>query len=255
MSNRMPVLFVGHGSPMNAVENNEFTETWQTLSGNISRPSAILSVSAHWFTDGERIQTAPRPRQVYDMYGFPQELYNVRFPATGKPELAEKVQKLVHTPVSADNSWGIDHGTWSVLCRMYPDADIPVVQLSVNRSASLQDQFELGRELLPLRDDGILILASGNIVHNLGMIDWDKQDGFGWADSFDGTVRDAVLSGNVQSIMNAASSGKDARRAVPTPDHFMPLLYALGASGGDKPVVFNDARTLGSLSMTGFVFG
>jgi len=251
----MPVLFIGHGSPMNAVENNEFTETWRTLAGNVSRPSAILSISAHWFTDGEKIQTAPHPRQVYDMYGFPQELYNVRYPAAGKPELAEKVLKLVHTPVSADNSWGIDHGTWAVLCRMYPAADIPVVQLSVNRSASLQNQFELGRELAPLRNDDILILASGNIVHNLGMIDWNKLDGFGWADSFDETVRDAVLAEDVQSVMNAASSGKDARLAVPTPDHFMPLLYALGAAGSDKPVVFNDARTLGSLSMTGFIFG
>lgn len=250
----MPVLFVGHGSPMNAVENNEYTKTWQTLAGTLPRPSAILSVSAHWFTEGERIQTAPRPRQVYDMYGFPQELYDLKYRPDGKPELAEKVLKLVHTSVSTDNSWGIDHGTWSVLCRMYPDADIPVVQLSVNRSASLQDQFELGRELQPLRDDGILIFASGNIVHNLGMTDWDKPDGFGWADAFDGTVKDAVLAGDVQSVINAAS-GKDARRAVPTPDHFMPLLYALGAADGDKPVVFNDARTLGSLSMTSYIFG
>lgn len=255
MSNRMPVLFVGHGSPMNAVEQNEFTETWRKLAGKIPRPSAILSVSAHWFTAGTRIQTAARPRQVYDMYGFPQELYDVQFHAAGNPELAAKVMQLVHPPVEADNSWGIDHGTWAVLCKMYPQADIPVVQLSVNRNLSFEEQYALGRELQPLRDENILIFASGNIVHNLGMIDWDKAGGFGWADSFDEAIRDAVLAGDIQSVVQTASSGKDVRRAVPSPDHFMPLMYALGAAGTDTPAVFNDSRTLGSLSMTGFVFG
>jgi len=251
----MPVLFVGHGSPMNAIEQNEFTETWQNLAKKIPRPNSILAVSAHWFTAGSRIQTAVHPRQIYDMYGFPQALYNVQFHADGNPGLAEKIIKLVHTKVEVDNSWGIDHGTWAVLCRMYPHADIPVVQLSVNRNASFEEQYMLGQELKQLRDEGVLILGSGNIVHNLGMINWDKAGGFDWANSFDTAVRDAVLAGDIHAVMQTASSGKNAGLAIPSPDHFMPLLYALGAADKDPAVVFNNSCTLGSLSMTGFVFG
>ena len=255
MSSRMPVLFVGHGSPMNAVEQNDFTRTWRQLGESIPRPAAILSVSAHWYTDGFRIQTVSKPRQVYDMYGFPRELYELKYRPAGSPELADRVIQLTHAEIQADNSWGIDHGTWAVLCNMYPRDDIPVVQLSVNRTASFQEQYAVGQDLKLLRDENILIFTSGNIVHNLGMIDWNKDGGFGWADSFDAAVRDAVVKGDVESVMKTATEGKDARLAFPSPDHFMPLMYALGAAGADRTTVFNDARTLGSLSMTGFVFG
>jgi Uncharacterized conserved protein len=240
---------------MNAVEDNTFSQTWKKLGTTIARPSAVLSLSAHWFTSGTRIQTSARNRQVYDMYGFPKELYDVRYHPDGSPALAARVTTLISSGVAEDNSWGIDHGTWSVLCRMYPEADIPVLQLSIDRTATLQEQYDIGRHLQPLRDEGILILASGNIVHNLGMIDWQKPDGFAWADSFDAAVKNAVLAGSVQQVIETAGKNAAAPLAVPTPDHFMPLAYALGAAEGSVPAVFNDARTLGSMSMTGFIFG
>jgi 4,5-DOPA dioxygenase extradiol len=256
MTGRMPVLFVGHGSPMNAIEQNEYTETWKQIAEKIPRPEAILSVSAHWFTEGNRIQTAVHPRQIYDMYGFPKELYEVHYHATGNKALSERVIQLIRKKIITDDSRGIDHGTWAVLCRMYPRADIPVVQLSVNRGASFQEQYETGQNLQQLRDNGILILASGNVVHNLAMIDWNKNNGFSWADSFDNTIRDAVLAGDVPAVIHTASSDTSARLAVPASDHFAPLLYALGAAeAADTVTVFNNSRTLGSLSMTGFIFG
>lgn len=251
---RMPVLFVGHGSPMNAVEDNVWIREWERLGRELPHPKVILAISAHWFTRGTRVNDAEQPRMVYDMYGFPDELYQVRYPSPGAPELAESVRKLVGAEVQTDNAWGIDHGTWSVLCRMFPDADIPLTQLSVEQTMTSADRVRIGRALSPLREQGVLLVCSGNVVHNLRMVAWDREGGFPWADDFDAYIRDAVLAGRQQKVMDYAKH-PSARLAVPTIDHYAPLLYALGAADKDTATVFNDARTLGGLSMTGFAFG
>ena len=253
---RMPVLFAGHGSPMSAIENSADTKAWQALGKQIPQPRAVLSISAHWYTDGSRIQTSPHPKQIYDMYGFPQELYDLKYRPAGDPALAAQVQSLVRSPaVHADNTWGIDHGTWAVLCKIFPKADIPVVQLSVNSRLQPDQHYAIGKALSSLRSQGVLIFASGDVVHNLRRIDWDKEDGFDWADSFDTAIRDAVLKKDHETVIHYDRLGRPADLSVPTPEHFLPLLYALGASDdSDQVTVFNDRRTLGSLSMTGYLF-
>ena len=252
----MPVVFAGHGSPMSAIENNAYTAAWEKIGKELPRPRAILSVSAHWFTRGTRVQTDPHPQQIYDMYGFPPELYHLKYPVSGSAELGKKVLSLIHSvPVQADNSWGIDHGTWAVLCKMFPKADIPVVQLSVDGQASPSQHYAVGQELRSLREEDVLIFASGDVVHNLSLIDWDKTDGYEWADTFDTSIRDKILAHDFQSVVNYSGMGESARLSVPSPDHFSPLLYALGAADSeDRTTVFNDFRTLGSLSMTGYIF-
>ena len=184
---KMPVLFVGHGSPMNAIENNEFTRSWESLGQSLPRPACIVSVSAHWYTQGTRVMDAKNPRTIYDMYGFPDALYRVVYAAQGAPETARRAATMLTPPAETDNSWGIDHGTWSVLCRMYPTADIPVFQLSVNARASMEEHEAIGRSLRALRDEGALIMGSGNVVHNLARVDWHTPGGFQWAGEFDGT--------------------------------------------------------------------
>jgi len=253
---KMPVVFAGHGSPMNAVEDNDYSESWKQLGKNLPRPDAILSVSAHWVTEDTRICTAARPKVEYDMYGFPEELYKVKYDAPGSPELAEKVQKLFPDgSVKPDTSWGIDHGTWSVLHRMYPDADIPVVQVSISSRLNIQQHYAFGQALKPLREQGILIFASGNVVHNLSLVNWDMPGGFSWARQFDDYIRDAVKAHRFSDVLQYQDTGEPGRKAVPTPEHFIPLLYALGAGEGNKTLeIFNNSCCLGALSMTGYVF-
>lgn len=252
---RMPALFVGHGSPMNAIEDNDFTRTWERLGAHIGRPEAILSVSAHWFTRGTWVSDAERPRQIYDMYGFPKELYELRWPAEGSYRLAHQVRERIRSAVEIDNSWGIDHGTWSVLCRMYPAADVPVVQLSIDGTAPAETHYRIGRELASLRDEGVLLLGSGNIVHDLARIDWENEGGYPWADEFDSWIRDAILAGDHEKPIQYETGGSAARQAFRTPEHYLPLLYVLGAvDEADVVTVFNEARTMGSISMTGYLF-
>ena len=255
MMERLPVLFAGHGSPMNAIENNSFTAVWHSLGQQMPRPRAILSISAHWYVPGSRVNDDPSPRTIYDMYGFPPELYAKTYPAAGSPALAARVQELLGSAVQTDNTWGIDHGSWSVLTHMYPAADIPVVQLSVDRTASPRRQYELGQALRPLRDEGVLILGSGNVVHNLAHVRWDMQGGYPLAQQFDDTIKEAVLRGDIDKVLQYDRLGEAAALAVPMPDHYAPLLYTLGAcTGGEQVTVFNPVCVMGSLSMTGYLF-
>jgi 4,5-DOPA dioxygenase extradiol len=252
---KMPVLFVGHGSPMNAIEDNEYSRAWTEIGRRIPKPEAVLSISAHWFTDGTRVTDDPRPRTVYDMYGFPDELYRVQYRPNGAPELARRVAETVSRPTSIDNGWGCDHGTWSVLRRMYPEADVPTFQLGIDRGASAEEHFRIGRELGALRDEGVLILGSGNVVHNLSRVDWNMEGGHPWADEFDGYVEERVTRRSYEEVLDYRSAGKCSELAFSTPEHFDPLLYVLGASrNGDSLFVFNDSRVMGSLSMTGYLF-
>ena len=253
---KLPVLFVGHGSPMNAVEDNEFTDKWKALGKSLPRPNAILAVSAHWYTASTRTSDTREPRMIYDMYGFPKELYDLKYPVEGSPELAGKISDLLKEGVITDNRWGIDHGTWSVLCRMYPDADIPVVQLSIDFNAAPEAHFETGRKLAELRKEGVLIIGSGNVVHNLSLINWGMSGGFDWAHEFDDYVKQNILNRNFEAVVNYGKAGKCAEKAFYTPDHFYPLLYVLGAADSEDDIeVFNDSCIMGSMSMTGYLFG
>lgn len=255
MQKRMPALFIGHGSPMNAIENNKYSKAWIEIGRQIIKPEAILSVSAHWFTKGTKITDAPKPEVVYDMSGFPAELYRVVYQPDGSPELAQETKLLIRSEVQTDNSWGIDHGTWSVLCRMYPKADIPVYQLSVDAGASAQTHFQIGRDLASLRDKGVMIFGSGNVVHNLSRVNWDMDGGYAWASEFDGYIKDKIVAGQYDDVLNYRKAGPSASLSFYTPDHFDPLLYVLGASQkSDKLTVFNDSCTLGALSMTCYLF-
>ncbi len=254
MKNRMPVLFIGHGSPMNAIEDNEFSRAWTALGKTLEKPKAILSISAHWFTRGTKVNDSPTPAMIYDMYGFPDELYALKYPAPGSPELAYRARNLIGDFVTIDNNWGIDHGTWSVLHRMFPEADIPVVQLSVNALLSPEEHFQIGQKLRALRYEGVLILGSGNVVHNLSRVDWRMNDGQPWAQEFDQYIHRAITSGRHQDVIDYASVGESAHLSVPSIDHFAPLLYVLGASDADDEVrVINADCTLGSMSMTSYV--
>ena len=252
---KMPVLFLGHGSPMNAIEENEFTRSWVDIGVNLPKPKAILSISAHWFTDGTRICDELHPKQIYDMYGFPRELYELKYPVLGSPEYAHITMGVLRKEVSIDNSWGIDHGTWSVLCHMFPKADIPVYQLCIDRRLDAEAHYMLGQELSSLRDQGVLILGSGNVVHNLAKINWELENGYPWAEEFDAYIKEAILEGNHHKVIHYEQSGKSSEMAFVTPEHFYPLLYVLGAAGLSNSVqVYNDACILGSLSMTGYIF-
>ena len=253
---KMPVLFVGHGSPMNAIEDNSYTRPWRSIAEKIPKPEIILSVSAHWYTKGTRIMDQETPKTIYDMYGFPKELYEVTYNVAGAPGMAKASKELISRETIYDNSWGIDHGTWSVLVHMYPDRDIPVFQISIDASAPPAEHYKIGRELKALREQGVLIVCSGNIVHNLRLVDWSKEDqGFDWAYDFDEYIYDNILAKNHDNILNFNELGDVARLAVPTPDHFYPLLYALGASEKDDHIsVYNKSGVLGSLTMTTYLW-
>lgn len=255
MTTKMPVLFVGHGSPMVALEDSNITRAWKKIAENIPQPKAILAISAHWYGDDNRIQSDQKPKQIYDMYGFPMELYEIKYEPKGDLPLTKRVQELLGSSLTIDDDWGIDHGTWSVLVHMYPKVDIPVVQLSINMKASGKQLFEIGERLMPLRDEGVLLFGTGNIVHNLRKAKWGMEDGTPEANEFDQWVKERILERDVDAIMNYKAHPL-APYAAPTPDHFIPLLYILGAtSAGDEITVFNEVRQLGSISMTGYLWG
>ncbi|PQL20277.1 4,5-DOPA dioxygenase extradiol [Veillonella denticariosi JCM 15641] len=254
---RMPTLFVGHGSPMMALEHTEMTNTFRNIGNNIiknyGKPRAILAVFAHWYTDGTYVQSAENPKQIYDMYGFPKALYEVVYPAKGDNKLTQKVQQLLGDDVSINDTWGIDHGMWTVLVHMFPDASIPVVQLSIHKHLSPEGAYQLGVKLQSLRDEGYLIIGSGNIVHNLRRLEWDSPSGTPAAIEFDRYIADAVLANDTDKVINYAQHSQ-ASYAAPTPDHYLPLIYIMGADESTKPTVFNQTYNSGSLSMTGFIF-
>ncbi|MFG1888798.1 4,5-DOPA dioxygenase extradiol [Micromonospora sp. NPDC049051] len=254
----MPAAFIGHGTPMNALELNRYTQAWRAFGRAVPRPRAILVVSAHWYIGATAVTAMPRPRTIHDFYGFPQELFDVSYPAPGLPELAEEISDVVHpTWVGADvDSWGIDHGTWSVLTHAFPDADVPVVQLSINAFKGPDFHLDLGARLAPLRERGVLVVASGNVVHNLRGVDPRMVDeGFDWARRFDDAAKDVMLGEPTGAA--ALDAHRDFDRAVPTPDHFIPLLYLAGLAGaaGHGAEVLVDGYAYGSLSMTAYTVG
>jgi len=253
---RMPALFVGHGSPMNAIEDNLYTRTWRSLAERIPRPEAILSFSAHWYTKGTRIIGQENQKTIHDMYGFPRKLYEVDYDTPGSPGLAKLSKGLITRETTYDDSWGIDHGTWSVLVHMYPNRDIPVLQISIDAYAPPATHYKIGQELGALREKGVLLFGTGNVVHNLRLVDWNMAgEGFGWACEFDEHIYDCITKGKHDDVINYSRAGDAAELAVPAPDHFYPLLYVLGASdAGDKVSVYNKSGELGSLTMTSYLW-
>jgi 4,5-DOPA dioxygenase extradiol len=252
-SDTLPVLFFGHGSPMNAIEDNQFSRGWRESVKNLELPSAIICVSAHWETNGTYVTAMQKPRTIHDFGGFPAELFEVQYPAPGSPELAEETRKTIKkTSVGLDQVWGLDHGCWSVVKHLYPQANIPVIQLSLDRSKPPAYHFELASELKSLRNKGVLIVGSGNMVHNLGMLDWRKNDqGFEWADQANHDMKRLIVSGEFQKLINYKEQGKAFQLSIPTPEHYLPLLYTLGLKNKDEKIsFFNDKTTMGSISMT-----
>jgi 4,5-DOPA dioxygenase extradiol len=253
---KMPVLFVGHGSPINAIEDNEFSRAWEQMGQSLPRPEAILCISAHWETSSVQVTAMESPRTIYDFYGFPGQLYAVRYPAPGSPALASQVERtLTGAGVQQDLAWGLDHGAWSVLRRMFPAADIPVVQLSLDYTKSPQEHYELGKRLSALRYQGVLIVGSGNMVHNLRLVKWDDT-AYDWAIEFDELLKQRILAGDHPSIVQYNQHGRIATLSVPTAEHFLPLLYVLAVQDPGEPVsFFADKVTLGSISMRGVRIG
>ena len=249
---RMPVLFVGHGNPMNAIEDNEFSRAWIQAGRSLPKPRAILCISAHWETAGTQVTAMEQPETIHDFYGFPAPLFAMQYPAPGSPGLARLVQETVRSrPVQPVHDWGLDHGTWSVLTRMFPEADIPVIQLSLDHYQSPEFHYALGQELRALRQRGVLIVGSGNMVHNLRLISWDRpQGGFDWAEEFDQTLKELIEKGDHSAIVHYEKLGQAARLSIPTNEHYLPLLYILALQEpGEQIHFFADQLTMGSLSM------
>jgi 4,5-DOPA dioxygenase extradiol len=247
----MPVVFFGHGSPMNTLERNQYTEAWRKIGESIPNPKAILCVSAHWYTEGTAVTAMSRPKTIHDFYGFPQALFDVQYPAPGEPGLAARVRELLAPlDVGLDESWGLDHGTWSVLKHAYPKADVPVVQLSIDGTQPAQFHYETGRRLAPLRDEGVLIAGSGNVVHNLRLMRRGGGQAFDWAVRFNEAVREALANRDHQALVDFEKLSQDARLSVPTPEHYLPLLYVAALQGADEAMTFPvDGYDLGSISM------
>ena len=258
---RMPVLFVGHGSPMYVIEENEFTETWKKLGETIPKPKSIICISAHWETRGTHVTAMQTPPTIHDFGGFPSELYEIQYPAPGNPELAkEAIKAITGTQVQADEKWGLDHGTWSFIRRMYPKAEIPVIQMSLDYNKSPKEHYELAKELASFRDKGVLIIGSGNIVHNLRKVAWDKPDyeeyGFDWALEANEILKKLIVADDHKKLINYDLLGREVQMAVPTPDHYLPLLYALALKNGNEELsFFNDKAVMGSLTMTSLKIG
>ncbi len=253
MATVLPAIFFGHGNPMNALENNRYTEAWRELGRQTPRPSAILSISAHWFVPGTGLTVSSAPRTIHDFGGFPRELFRVQYPAMGNPDLAQRVQRmLAPLHVELDDTWGLDHGTWSVLRHVYPDADIPVVQLSIDESKPAKFHFEIGRKLAPLRNEGVLIIGSGNLVHNLHTYAWGRHmpDPYDWAIRFETEAKQMMLAGEHKALIEYEMLGPSAKLSIPTPDHYLPLLYVLGTSQASESVSFPvEGVDGGSISM------
>lgn len=254
----MPALFVGHGSPMNAIEYNEFAIAWQRMGEQLPTPTAILCISAHWETRGTFVTAMEKPKTIHDFYGFPKELFDVNYPAPGSQELATLTRSTIASiPVELDQSWGLDHGCWSVLKHMYPKANIPVVQLSMNQLQKPEWHYELGKELSALREKGILIIGSGNIVHNLGAMNWKTPEtGYDWAIEANNTMKTLIQNGDHQSLSRYNNLGTAVAKSIPTPEHYLPLLYLLGLNKKqDTLQFFNDKTIYGSISMTSVMIG
>ena len=255
---KMPVLFTGHGSPMNGIEDNTFSQRWRKMGDEIPQPVAVLVISAHWFTRGTLVTAMENPRTIHDFGGFPKALFDVQYPAPGNPSLAQEVRELVTTTaVIPDHDWGLDHGTWSVVRQMYPQATIPVLQLSIDYTKGPLFHYELARELAALREKGVLIIGSGNMVHNLGMLNWNQPETtYDWATEIDEKFKKFILEGNHSALINYQQLGHAAHLAIPTPEHYLPLLYTLGLQEkNDTPVLFNTKTLMGSVSMTSVKIG
>lgn len=256
---KMPVLFIGHGNPMYAIEENKFTEEWEELGRTMPRPKAILSISAHWETHGTQVTVMENPSTIHDFGGFPQQLSTFQYPSPGSPELAQHIiDTLTLTQVTPNTSWGLDHGTWCILCKMYPEANIPVIQLSLDYTKSALEHYQLAKELESLRNDGVLIIGSGNIIHNLRQVAWDKTDseeyGHDWAIEAQKTIKQLINENKHTQLINYKSEGKAVQLAIPTPEHFIPLLYILALKEENSTLnFFNDKLVMGSLSMTSII--
>src|SRR5438093_1163653 len=237
MPNRQPTIFFGHGNPMNAVSNNSYTEAWRRIGETNPKPKAILSISAHWFVPGTAVTVSTAPRTIHDFGGFPRELYQVRYPAPGSPDLARRVQDLLKPlPVVLDTSWGLDHGTWSVLRHVYPEADVPIVQLSLDETRPPSFHYDIGRRLAPLRTEGVLIVGSGNLVYNLHAYAWGRHmpDPYDWAVHFENEAKGLLITGDHKPLVDYESLGREALLSIPTPDHYLPLLYVIGTRQADE---------------------
>jgi 4,5-DOPA dioxygenase extradiol len=254
----MPAIFFGHGSPMNAIELNKFTQSWRDIARNLPRPKGILCISAHWETRGTKLTASSAPKTIHDFGGFPQALFDVQYPALGSPELVSSAREALMPHIAEEDlMWGLDHGTWSVLAHLFPAADVPVVQLSLDIQKDEQFHFDLGKKLSALRRKGFLVIGSGNMVHNLGMLAWNKPDtGFDWAIEANEWFKNAITTENYNQLTNYRSVSKALQLSIPTPEHYRPLLYVLGMKQKDERVTFfNDFTTMGSISMTGVMLG
>jgi len=253
---KMPVLFLGHGSPMNAIEENEFVKGWRDIGKTLPKPNKVLCVSAHWVTHGTLVTTMERPVTIHDFGGFPRELFEVQYPAPGSPELAENTKNIItKTNIELDDKWGLDHGAWSVIKHLYPGADVPVIEMSLDYYQPPQFHYDLAKELAPLRKKGVLIIGSGNMVHNLPMVAWDKLNadeyGYDWAIEASEKMKEFILSGDHMQLINYRSQSSAYNLAIPTPEHYLPLLYALALQEKDEKIsIFNDKAVGGSLTMT-----
>lgn len=252
-TDKMPVLFIGHGSPMNGIEDNIFSATWEKMGRELPTPQAVLVISAHWLTRGTAVTAMEKPKTIHDFGGFPQALFDVQYPAPGHPELAKETASLIKkTTVGLDHEWGLDHGTWSVVKRMYPDATIPVIQLSIDYNKEPQYHYELAQELAALRKKGVLIIGSGNMVHNLRILNWQTpESGYDWALEMNDIFKNKIEHQDHKALINYEQLGQGAKLSIPTPDHYYPLLYTLGLQDkADKTSFFNDYLAMGSVSMT-----